>query len=351
MILNLETAGFRTNITSLYWTFASGFPKAQNISKALDKKAGAVEKIICRNPNSRENCSKSNTIYESGTAGKTAYITESVTEEAIMLDGSYMGFQPKPAVEIIIVAMKSCDKKTYTKQALSNGKGCTWLDDCRIPYTSDGEHVLKYDGYANGSYKSDNCKAIFYGNQVNINKKGRFPANLLVSDNVLDDGVEHKSPKQYKKAHAGFRSSYVGGKEKSPKLQSKEYGDTGGYSRFFSLDAWADFNIKDLPEQVQRNLPFLIVPKASPKEKNAGIDKSKEEKKGHPTVKPIKLMSYLITMGSREGDIVLDPFVGSGTTCVAAKMLNRQYIGVELSSKYHEIARRRIELAARKYAA
>ncbi|MCP4297555.1 MAG: site-specific DNA-methyltransferase [Proteobacteria bacterium] len=343
MILNLETAGFKIYFTSLFWTYAEGFPKAHNISKAIDKKLGAEREIIARNPNSRENCDKSNTIYESGTVGNTAYLTEPATEDAKRLDGSYAGFQPKPAVEVIIVAMKPLDEKTYTNQAISNSKGITWLDDSRIPYVSDDEHTLKYDGYSNGSYKSDNSKAIFYGNQVNINLKGRFPANLLVSDDVLNDGVEHKSPKQYEKAHAGFRSSYVGGKEKNPKLQSKEYGDTGGYSRFFSLDAWADFNIKDLPEQVQRNLPFLIVPKASKKEKNAGIDKSKEEKKGHPTVKPIKLMSYLITMGSREGDIVFDPYAGSGSTCVAAKMLNRQYIGIELDPEYYDIALKRIE--------
>jgi hypothetical protein len=120
------------------------------------------------------------------------------------------------------------------------------------------------------------------------NQKGRFPANLLVSDDVLDDGKEHGSPKQYKKRHAGFRSDYVGGDEISPTLQSKEYGDTGGFSRFFSLDAWSE-----------RNLPFLIVPKASKKEKNVGMDESRKDKNVHPTVKPIKLMTYLITMGSR----------------------------------------------------
>lgn len=121
--INIEKAGFRTDFTSLYWTYASGFPKAHNISKAIDKKFGAKRKVIARNPNSRENCDKSNTIYESGTVGKTADITEPATEEAKRLDGSYAGFQPKPAVEVIIVAMKPMDKKGYTDQALSNGKG------------------------------------------------------------------------------------------------------------------------------------------------------------------------------------------------------------------------------------
>jgi DNA modification methylase len=63
----------------------------------------------------------------------------------------------------------------------------------------------------------------------------------------------------------------------------------------------------------------------------------------HPTVKPLKLMSYLITMGSREGDIVLDPFSGTGTTCIVAMMLKRDYIGIEISPEYHEIALKRLE--------
>jgi DNA modification methylase len=62
----------------------------------------------------------------------------------------------------------------------------------------------------------------------------------------------------------------------------------------------------------------------------------------HPTAKNIKLMSWLITLASREGDIVLDPFCGSGTTAIAAKMLGRQYIGIEKEEDYCKIARKRI---------
>jgi DNA modification methylase len=129
--------------------------------------------------------------------------------------------------------------------------------------------------------------------------------------------------------------------------------DEGTYSKFFSIDAWAE-----------QNLPFLIVPKPTKKEKEAGLAEFEEEtvhdgrkkhidnafqrgktprKNTNPCVKPIKLMAYLITMASREKDVVLDPFCGSGTTCAAAKLLNRQYIGIEIDPEYHEIAVRRIE--------
>ena len=62
----------------------------------------------------------------------------------------------------------------------------------------------------------------------------------------------------------------------------------------------------------------------------------------HPTVKPLALMEYLVKLVSREGAIVLDPFLGSGTTALAAKRLGRHFVGVELSEEYCAIARKRI---------
>ena len=63
----------------------------------------------------------------------------------------------------------------------------------------------------------------------------------------------------------------------------------------------------------------------------------------HPTEKPLELIKLLITKSSNEDDIILDPFLGSGTTAVACKQLNRNYIGIELSEEYCEIARKRLE--------
>ena len=60
-------------------------------------------------------------------------------------------------------------------------------------------------------------------------------------------------------------------------------------------------------------------------------------------MKPLKLMTYIITIGSRSGDIILDPFLGSGTTGVAAKILHRDFIGFEIEGKYFEIAKERID--------
>lgn len=267
-VVRLKEAGFNIKFTSLYWAYASGFPKAMNISKAIDKQKGVIPKGVRRKG--------------TGTKGyifnlKRFYEEiKPITSEAKALAGCYGGFQPKPAVEIIIVAMKPLSEKTFADQALKNGKGVTWFDDCRIPAEKGDE--------PHGGHDS-----------------GRFPANLLVSDDVLNDGKTNKSG--------------------------------GSFSRYFDLDKWA------IEKGIKDNFPFLVCPKPDTGERNKGC----EERNFHPTVKPTKLMSYLITLGSRPGDAILDPFVGSGTTCIAAKMLSRNYIGIEKEKEYYQIAVKRLK--------
>lgn len=69
---------------------------------------------------------------------------------------------------------------------------------------------------------------------------------------------------------------------------------------------------------------------------------SAPRKNYHPTVKPIKLCEYLVRLITPAGGIVLDPFAGSGSTCIACKKLGYKYIGIEISEEYCEIARKRI---------
>lgn len=69
----------------------------------------------------------------------------------------------------------------------------------------------------------------------------------------------------------------------------------------------------------------------------------------HPTTKNLKLMAYLVVLGSREGDIVLDPYIGSGTTGLACKLLNRNYIGFENNADYYKIAQARLSADIKEY--
>lgn len=71
-----------------------------------------------------------------------------------------------------------------------------------------------------------------------------------------------------------------------------------------------------------------------------------EKKYGkHPTQKPLALMEYFVKILANEGDVVLDPFMGSGTTGVACKNLSRNFIGIELDPTYYAISKKRIESA------
>jgi DNA modification methylase len=358
MIKNLEDAGFRTNFTSLYWTYASGFPKAYNIAKGIEGKLklGSAnwsdwkklpgEKGVNNLGYSKLQAHQG--YRDENYQGRERNITvDYTTTEAKRFEGSYGGFQPKPAVEVIIVAMKPMTEKTYVGQALKNGKGVTWMDDCRIPYSAEKEKWSQHGGVVWSPQRKwgQSC-------QRSCHEEGRCPANLLISDDVLDDGKKPNQGHWAKTKTIGYGEFGSGNSEYYG--TGNKINEAGTYSRFFSLDAWAE-----------KNLPFFIVPKASKKEKDTGCEnlpvrekdtrsdraKGSMKEKGqpsrniHPTVKPIKLMSYLITMGSRKDDVVLDPFCGSGSTCVAAKMLKRKFIGIELDERYREIAVKRIKAA------
>lgn len=333
MIVRLGDAGFETGFTSLYHAYASGFPKAANVGKLVDKRLGAERDIIgidynvlARNPENPHREDYSGELKDGIAAAK---ITAPATQQAKALEGSYAGFQPKPAVEIIIVVMKALSEKTYVDQALANGKGISWLDNCRIPYQneSDRDNAITVQGMSLSIYGGG--KGLNHEERAfQTNPQGRFPANLIVSDDVLNDGKITKSTKR-SDAQPNIKNNSLcaphGVIEDS--VLNRGYSDSGSFSRYFSLDAW-----------VEKTLPFLIVPKASKSEKNKGL----ETQNTHPTVKPIKLMSYLITLGSRPNDIVLDPFCGSGTTCIAAKQLERRYIGIENNLGYCKIANTRL---------
>ena len=355
MIVNLQDAGFEIGFTSIYWCYASGFPKASNISKMVDKRLGAEREVVGKNPNwrpSQENYSWGDGQLTPQIINKN--ITIPSTDEAKALDGSYGGFQPKPALEVVLVVMKPLSEKTFVDQALSNGHGVTWLNDVRIPCDNKRSPEFKQPKSKGQFGNTDNSNLIGWDNS-----QGRFPANLLVSDDILNDGVDRKTGWDDKDNISSlmFGSFKVNG--------SRHFNDSGSFSRFFSLDSWWDNRIKQLPESVQKTFPFMIIPKASKAEKNKGCEDLPEKRiegrdigqdernvphkhrvtsttNVHPCVKPIKLFSYLITLGSREGDLVLDPFVGSGTSCISAKMLDRRFIGIEKESEYFNIAQKRV---------
>ena len=373
MIIKLKEAGFDVGFSPIYWTYASGFPKAMNISKAVDRKLNVEQETREFENPLRKNRSynvptgfsslenrKGNGKYQMGVA---------TSEEAKRLNGSYAGFQMKPSVEVIIVAMKPLSEKTYVEQALKNGKGITWLDDGRIPYQSESDKEIANslgDSFSGKSFDTGryhfNVGNSFVRNEYEPNGEGRFPANLLVENNVLDMGLKTSKGHNPNLKTTGYGKFGGGSSERVDYKEDTYIDDAGDFSRYFSLDAWYSKNIEELPDYVQRIFPFLYVPKATSGERNEDLENltdgihghgnlgnskglerfNSTAKNIHPTVKPVKLMTYLVTIGSRQGDTILDPFMGSGTTGVACRLLNRDFIGYEIEGKYFEIAEKRI---------
>jgi site-specific DNA-methyltransferase (adenine-specific) len=253
--------------------------------------------------------------------------------------------------------MKPLSEKTYVEQALKNRKGITWLDDCRIPHQEKTKFTERQEQktlYQGGWDYSKNVLA-------SPCPEGRFPANLLVCDDILNDGMIHTSGHMDSIARADPTNQNVYGKMYPRRVYSE--GDIGSFSRYFDLDRWFEKTFEYLPENVKRTFPFLICPKADKSERDKGLELKISDEKGgkyhfrdsegferfdtkvrniHPTVKPIKLMSYLVTLGSRKGDIILDPFMGSGTTAIACKLLGRSCLGIEIEPLYCRIAEARL---------
>jgi site-specific DNA-methyltransferase (adenine-specific) len=184
----------------------------------------------------------------------------------------------KPANEPIVLARKPLSEKTIAENVMKWGTGGINIDACRIEYQK-GENPT-----VGGRHK----------------KTGRR----------IGAGSEK----------FGFKS-----------LENPEINLQGRFPANVILDEEAG---RMLDEQQEGASRFFYCAKASKKERGEGNN--------HPTVKPVKLMEYLITLITPPNGIVLDPFLGSGTTAIACINTNRNYIGFELDKQYYDIANARI---------
>jgi len=387
MLSMLEDVGFELKQSFVSWIYKSGFPKAYDVSKGIDKKFGVDKKrkkgqrYIAPDGCKRkaEDHSPNELIRNPSTHygyKESGYRVDTLPESELAKkwDGWKSITGLKPALECVLMVNKPMSEKTIVDNVLVHGVGAVNVDDCRIPFQNIDEmgDWNRFKGFQSKDTIRKNMvdEKHEFDNRVDngINQHGRFPANLLVSDGALDNGKITKSPNSYKRKANGFNVSCYGkGMGESEGKVSENYGDVGGQSRFFDLDAWA------------KHHGFLDVAKASKSERNMGCGKLKEvtrtglplhdgsgdyvvneggdgtksvrrtkARNVHPTVKPIKLMAYLIELGCPEGGVVLDPFCGSGSTLIAAHRLNRKWIGIEVNSEYAEIIRHRLSVLNQK---
>ena len=320
----------------LGWLYGSGFPKSMDVSKAIDKSLGAERATVridakkVRNPksiNSGHGVDGGDRPWmqlarEQGFYEKPG--DEPASEAAKKWQG--WGTALKPAWEPIIMARKPLDG-TVAHNVMTYGTGAINIDACRIPTNGEKFSIPQSDptkragvGADLGITKSsvENFQASQRASIERTVSLGRFPANIIHdgSDEVLSVFPDSKGQQGDVK---GTEPSRTGGEGTNcygrydRVCAPRKRGDSGSAARFF------------------------YCAKASKKDRGEGNN--------HPTVKPQALMQYLIRLVTPEGAVVLDPFLGSGSTAVAAMATGRHYLGYELSPEYFDIARARLDAA------
>ncbi len=327
----IEDAGFQIR-DQIMWVYGSGFPKSLNISKAIDKAAGAEREII----GSYETHDIRNAGLMDRKGSMTVEITAPATDEAKQWEG--WGTALKPAHEPIVMARKPFDG-TVANNVLVHGTGGINIDGCRIE-TND-----KWEATGRQSAPSQTLMGGFDGSlNVSVStthSQGRFPANFIHdgSDEVLELFPQSNGGAFPKKSNVPTGRHYEGGWGAVDNGSRTEMGN-GSAARFF------------------------YCAKASKKDRNEGLDGFNDRVAGgmqgrsngslgsitmnknhHPTVKPTDLMRYLCRLVTPPNGMVLDPFTGSGSTGKAATLEGFNFIGIEQSAEYVEIATARIKHA------
>lgn len=345
MVVNIEDAGFEIR-DQVMWLYASGFPKSHNIGKAVDKIEGNEREVIGKKTggaySSDNNNGLNNYNIKEGIEVKNIRGEDfgKITKGTSKYEG--WGTALKPANEPICVARKPLSEKTIVDNVIKWGTGGINIDGCRIGFKCESDITKTpqtITGYVQGIYTSDRKRGEGFIPEP-MNSEGRFPANILFDETaaeLLDDqsGIS-KSTKRITGQDYNKKSDNIniGGGNKNC-----EYLDKGGASRFFyvakvskkernlGLDTFEE-KMKGLPQEDYRNDPHK--PRPTP------------TKNVHPTLKPINLMTYLCRLVTPPGGIVLDPFMGSGSTGISAMLEGFRFIGMEMDEDYFKIAEARI---------
>ena len=352
MAVNIEDAGFEIR-DMIAWVYGSGFPKSHNISKVIDKKLGTYKKGEI-SPNNRNSGKSPSGCYGEGVQHKTIDVPQS------FLAKKHRGFgtNVKPAFEPITVAQKPKSEKTIAENVLKWGTGAINIDGCRI----GKEKRINRGGRTGKNPYQSNDSNLNGKNNIKSEVQGRWPANFIHdgSKEVLDllpitkSGKVKTNKEAYK---SESNTNFIQGQSNS----SNQHGDSGSAARFFycAKASKEDRNegcddIEAIEREVRGNNQATRVCTVCGKTDN-GINDHKNckgefiykqcepIKNNHPTLKPTKLMQHLVKLVTPPKGIVLDPFMGSGSTGKACVLENFDFIGIEQDENYIEIARARID--------
>src|ERR1035438_8373315 len=302
----IEDAGFEIR-DSLHWIYGSGFPKSRDIGKAIDKEAGAEREVTGIHPWAHVRGDGSDTqtdVYDGGATTRRGpmTITAPATTEAKEWEG--WGTALKPAHEPIVVARKPlAAKHTVAANVLEYGTGAINVDGCRIGTEA---RVNPPAGNKPGGASYQMSVTGMPQDAESRETEGRWPPNIILThspdctdDDCADDCPVAEMNRQSGTLTSGAWNSVVNrardntakGAE-SERPRDDRHADTGGASRFF---------------------PCFRYNAKAPKKERPIV----EGLPGHPTVKPVALMQWLVKLVTPPNGVVLDPFAGTGTTAEA----------------------------------
>ena len=345
MAVAIEDAGFEIR-DQIMWIYGSGFPKSLNIGKAIDKRNGVQGDVIgTRKVTSSDIGQRSGWNHLNTDRGDYEY-------REIMNEYEGWGTALKPAHEPIVMARKPLEG-TNIDNVLKYGTGGINIDGCRIegndakyPDTNpdfrdqgkkskeaigidklsfgqvqnaERKKVVRKSRSGDGVWTNNNSGMKAEGTEfADADPRGRFPANVMHDGSDVVKDIFPNSKLGSSKPHIVKSNieKYEGWGNISNKNEMVGYGDEGSAARYF------------------------YCPKVSKNERNNA------EKNTHPTVKPVELMKYLCRLVTPKGGTVLDPFMGSGSTGMAAKDEGFDFIGIEKEKEYFDICQSRIKKTA-----
>ncbi len=270
-------------------------------------------------------------------------ITAPATPEAQQWAG--WGTALKPALEPITVARKPLTG-TVAANVLEHGTGALNVDGCRIP-VEDDQYARNCSG--NRGHDQNRARSMDFAMTAgSANALGRWPSNLIHdgSEEVvgLFPAQAGAAAPVHRRNSDKFRQTYGSFAGNIDEAGSTFHGDTGSAARFFYC---AKASRADREDGVQhRDKKPLLWSSGS---QNPGSFQSPNTDRSasnhHPTVKPTDLMRYLCRLVTPPGGVVLDPFMGSGSTGKAAMLEGFRFVGIEREAEYVEIAKARIARA------
>lgn len=303
LVCAIEDAGWEIRDT-IMWVYGSGFPKSLDVSKAIDKEAGAERQDLGPSPTHHgggTNHVYAQDVWTRENFANKARLTAPATEAAKQWDG--WGTALKPAVEPIVLARKPLIG-TVSANVQRYGTGALNIDASRIGTSGGGGNGLGSHFDRLGATEP----RVKHGADV-TGSLGRWPANLIHdgSPEVVECFPESESTGRPAGTYKGM--GYHGaGLWPMPAIEAS----SGSASRFFYCC------------------------------KASKADRYSEAGNDHPTVKPLALIQYLVRLITPPGGLVLDPFLGSGTTAKAAHELGFRCIGIDLEERHCEIAAKRL---------